>query len=158
ACTGDLDKPQVVKDLRILAIQAEPPEGPVGTDVAIDSLVLDPALAEDPASQIDQAWVACVSAGGTAEAAQQCPATDQIPPPCEVAPGAQLCLVGMGPSVTYKLPALALANRAPNQAGQVVLTTIAATKASGGLSGCLMTFMTEQAVSETCRIGVKRVQ
>jgi hypothetical protein len=58
-CTGSLDEPSLVKDLRILAIQAEPPEA-VQTaalpDIALRALVADP---RDPERTIAWSWQSC---------------------------------------------------------------------------------------------------
>ncbi len=59
ACTGSLDERSDVRDLRVLAIQADPPELVLADelpDVALRALVADP---RDPARTIDYEWLAC---------------------------------------------------------------------------------------------------
>lgn len=59
-CTGELDDRSDVRDLRVLAIQATPPElvlnDDVLPDVTLTALVADP---RDPGRTIDYAWLAC---------------------------------------------------------------------------------------------------
>jgi hypothetical protein len=59
ACTGSLDERSEVRDLRILALQADPPELVLGDelpDVALAALVADP---REPARTIAYEWLAC---------------------------------------------------------------------------------------------------
>ena len=59
ACTGSLDERSEVRDLRVLAVRADPPELVLGEelpDVALTALVADP---RDPGRTIDYEWLAC---------------------------------------------------------------------------------------------------
>jgi|GEM_PF-994566 len=55
ACLDTLPNPSLVDDLRILAVQSEPPEVGPGATVALDALVIDPE-----ARAATFAWYACI--------------------------------------------------------------------------------------------------
>src|SRR5215471_11974350 len=90
ACTGDLARPELVADLRILAVRAEPPEGLPGQSVALDALVVSP----DPAAPIALRWVVCVAAAGTQETPEACALAEPPTVICADDGEAEACLLG----------------------------------------------------------------
>lgn len=152
ACADDLPKPELVLDLRILAVRAEPPAGEVGTEVTLDALVVAPT----EATSIERAWFACVSAGGAQLDATGCARGDAPLAPCATDPEAPACLIGAEERVSYRLPQRARIGRGPNDAGQVVVVLIAADAAQGGLGLCTEA-LTRGEVPPPCRIAIKRL-
>jgi hypothetical protein len=158
-CGGDLPEPYLIANLRILGVQATPPEGEIGTEVSLRSLVTHP----DEAEGWDQVWLACVSqpelqatlCGGIPTDGSAPPA--ETPPLCSSDPEAAFCTIGFGGSVDYRLPAVARDGRPADENGQILVTVIAALESAGGLDGCLDAFSEAGRVPETCRIAVKRV-
>jgi hypothetical protein len=156
ACQDNLAPPERVVNLRILAIQAEPPDGVPGTDVAIAALTVHP----DTTEAVEQIWLACVSPPG-AETLAPCglaEGTPAMPPPCDQAPEGDLCAIGVGPAVNYVLPERARLGRTPEQPGIAIITTVAALTSAGGLLGCIESFQQDGVVPESCRIALKRVR
>ncbi|MBI4508154.1 MAG: hypothetical protein HY698_00875 [Deltaproteobacteria bacterium] len=155
-CSSDLPKPQLVDNLRIAAVRAEPAEGGPGTEVTLDALLLHP----DPSARFELAWLACVLPAGANPAA--CTSSTSLPPTCAEAPDATLCLIGAADQVSYRLPRRALEGRAPGHPGQVIVTLAAGLVGRGGLASCVgsgeagseeMPAMS----GEGCRAAVKRV-
>lgn len=153
-CDDSLAKPQEVVNLRIVAVQAEPPEAPAGTEVALSALILHP----DPAVVVEQAWAACVIAYGQPSTSCATGATQDVPPPCAEAPDAPVCLLGMDPTATYRLPERAVSGVPAGQAGSVVVTLVAADGPAGGLAGCANAFADPEHAPEGCRVAVKTVR
>lgn len=154
ACANDLPSPELVDNLRVVAVRAEPPEAEAGADVALDGLVLHP----DAAEAVEQVWVACVVvAAGTSPVACADTGTVAMPPLCSTDPEAPLCAIGFDPTASYRLPGLALSGRAAGEPGQVVVTLITASTAGGGLFGCMGDFQETGIAPDYCRVAVKRV-
>ena len=131
ACGEGLSPPYLVADLRILAVRAEPSEGPPGATIALDSLVMSP----DPDEVVEQLWFACPALVGAAAQAMPCAAESAAP-------------LGSGPAATAVVP---------EGTTQLIVTTAAAPAASGGLEACLSGFMEAGVIPAGCRIAVKRV-
>jgi hypothetical protein len=152
ACADDLPKPEVIADLRILAVRAEPPEGAVGATVALDTLV----VTVDPAAAIDRTWWACVAAGGSLDGPEACALTAPPTVTCADAPEATACLLGSDATASYRLPAQALVGRAAGEAGQVFIILLAADPATTSVADCAGALV-GATVPEGCRIAAKRV-
>jgi hypothetical protein len=152
ACAGDLPPPERIADLRILAIRAEPPEGTVGTTVALDALVVTP----DPATPVAQTWWACVAAGGTQEGPDACALSSPPTVACGDEPEAAACSLGTGTAASYRLPQQALVGRAPGEAGQVFIVLLVAETATTSVSDCAGALI-GATVPEGCRVAAKRI-
>lgn len=151
ACAGDLAPPELIADLRILAVRAEPPEGTVGTTVALDALLVTP----DPATPVAQTWWACIAAGGNKDGPEAC----ALSPPtvaCSDEPEATACSLGSDTAASYRLPQQALAGRAPGEAGQVFIVLLAAETATTRVADCAGA-LTGATVPEGCRVAAKRI-
>ncbi len=153
ACGDDLAKPGVIANLRIVGVQAEPPEAPPGVTVELASLVLSP----DATAAIERVWAACVIARGQSAAGCVLPAGGALPPLCAADPEAPLCVIGGSETASYTLPQRALAGRGPGETGQVIITLLAAATADGGASACTAALEDPAAAPESCRVAVKRV-
>ncbi|HKA89769.1 MAG TPA: hypothetical protein VKE22_19035 [Haliangiales bacterium] len=142
ACRDELPKAELVNDLRILAMRAEPAEAAAGDTVAIDALVVQP----DPPGPTERVWLACVTA-------QNGPATGclapTLPPPCDVAPEARACVLGTGETASWRLPSIATVQ------GFVTLAT--AMTNDGGIAGCAQALASGGVVPDYCRVAVKRI-
>jgi hypothetical protein len=153
SCGSDLPKGQLVVNLRIVGVQAEPPQASPGTTVQLAALVMQPDLA----AGIERQWAACVIAPGASPAACLGPTPGAIPPDCADAPEATFCLLGTGETASYQVPQVALQGRAPGDSGQVVITLIAAASADGGVLACAVALMDPESAPESCRVAVKRL-
>jgi hypothetical protein len=131
ACGEGLSPPYLIADLRILAVRAEPSEGPPGATIALDSLVMSP----DPDEVVEQLWFACPALVGAAAQAMPCAAESALS-------------LGTGPTASAVVP---------EGTTQLIVTTAAAPAASGGLEACLSGFMESGAIPSGCRIALKRV-
>lgn len=153
-CSEQLERPEQVRNLRILGMRSEPAEGKVGDELALDVLVTD----RSRYSLIETLWLACITPAGGA-APDSCLPQPDAPPPglCSDDPDATLCAVGFGESQTYRVTPRARLNRAADENGQLVFTTVAALTEEGGLQGCLDQFMTDGVMPVFCRVAVKRV-
>jgi len=140
-CANDLPDADVVANLRILGVRAEPAEVPPGGTVDLDALVVHP----DPGIPIERIWLACVTASSTSTG---CLATT-LPPACETDPEAQVCLLGTGETARWRLPSSART--------QAFVTLAAALADSGGVVACAQQLAAAGAVPEFCRVAVKRV-
>ena len=152
ACTGDLPKPELIADLRILAVRAEPPEGTVGATVGLDALVVTP----DPAASVARTWWACVAAGGSQVGPEACALAAPPTVTCSDAPEASACLLGSDAAASYRLPAQALVGRAPGEDGQVFIILLAADAATTRVADCSGALV-GATVPEGCRVAAKRV-
>ncbi len=153
-CGDELEKPEQIRNLRILGVQSEPAEGTVGAELALDALVTD----RDRTTPIDTLWLACVTPAGGAAPDSCLPQADAPPPPlCSDDPEAVLCAIGFGTPVSYRVPVRARQGRAADENGQIVFTTVAALPEEGGLQGCLDDFEADGVMPQFCRIAVKRV-
>jgi hypothetical protein len=155
-CGDDLPKPQLVTNLRIAAVRADPPEGFAGTQVELSALLLHP----DANILVEQAWAACVVVPGQPSTTCTNAAAAGPPPPCATSPDAPICLVGMDPTVTYELPARAVSGvtAESGKTGEVVLTLVAGDQSAGGLGGCASALADPDVAPEGCRIAVKRLR
>lgn len=141
ACNDELPKPEEIRDLRILGVRAEPPDGPPGTIVQLEALVVTP----EP-EPVQTAWLAC--AGGTSDP-QECVnlAGGSLPPPCSDGPAA-VCLLGLDDPDPYTLPGGVEA---------ALVTVVAAETDAGGLFGCQQDLLEQGTVPAYCRIALKRI-
>jgi hypothetical protein len=142
ACRSELPKAELVSDLRILAVRAEPAEAAVGDTVAFEALVVQP----DPQAAIERVWLACVSAGTST--ATGC-LTDTLPPPCDADPEARACLLGTGETASWRIPSIGTVQ------GFVTLAT--ALTDAGGIGACAASLAGGGVVPDFCRVAVKRV-
>jgi hypothetical protein len=140
ACSDDLPRPELVVDLRILGVKSEPAEGRPGTTVYLRSLAVHP----DPTEAIEQAWLACIAAGGTSASPDACLETATP--------------LGSGPNVSYTLPEAAIVKIPEGSHGQVAIVLLAALQSRGGLAACMDAFEQQGAVPDFCRIALKRIR
>jgi hypothetical protein len=142
ACNDDLPKPEEIEDLRVLGVRSEPPDGPPGTIVELEALVVTP----EPEA-IDTAWLAC--AGGTSDP-RECVnlAGGELPPPCSAQTGAPVCLLGLGDPDPYVLP---------GGVSQALIVLLAAESDQGGLFGCQAELLDEGTIPAYCRVALKRI-
>jgi hypothetical protein len=150
-CDEELARPEIVANLRVLAIRAEPPEARPGAEVTLEGLVVTP----DESSEVERLWLACVAAPGAG--VPSCVEGASGLPACDASPEARLCLLGGGATARYRVPEVALAGRPPGQDGQVLVGLIAAERARGGVTGCLEAFVARGEVPDPCRVAVKRL-
>ncbi len=142
ACRGDLPKAELVSDLRILAVRAEPAEATMGDTVAFDALVVQP----DPPGPVERVWLACVTSQGSP--ATGCLAAT-LPPSCDADPEARACVLGTGETASWRIPAIATVQ------GFVTLAT--AMTNDGGIVACAEALATGGVVPDFCRVAVKRI-
>jgi hypothetical protein len=153
ACGSDLPSPGVVANLRVLGVQADPPEAATGQAVTLSSLVMLP----DAGAAVERLWAACVATPGAQASSCALPAPDTIPPACSAEPEAAFCTIGGDETVTYTVPARALLGRPAGEAGQVIITLVAAATADGGVAGCAAGLANPEDAPENCRVAVKRI-
>jgi hypothetical protein len=140
-CGNDLPAANFIDKLRVLAVQAEPPEVTPGQSTALDVLAVEPLVQQlDGAapSALSYLWLACNIPPGASE---QLPCglslgqrvTGALPPDCRSEPGASLCVIGTDRTGSY-VPAASQLNT--NGTGQVLLTVVVADTPEGAI-GCL---------------------
>jgi len=151
-CGEDLGSTSVVDRLRTIAVRADRPEAPPGTNVHLEALVIDPM---GPLRALDHAWFVCVTEPG--ETPQTCASANLsvMPTLCALQPEAKICLVGLDPAADYKLPELALAGRAAGEAGQVIVTHIVGPQ--GTLMACADQFAQDGTTTRECQVTIKRL-
>jgi len=112
-CGSDLPAQSFIDKLRVLAVQAEPPEVAPGTTTTVRALVVEPIV--NTGRAVDAFWLACIPPPG---ALQELPcAVDEksIPPLCSAGEAAA-CIIGNGLQVQYT----------PQDVGQTLLTVVVA--------------------------------
>lgn len=152
ACAGDLAPPELIADLRILAVRAEPPEGTAGAIIALDALSVTP----DPATAVAQTWWACIAAGGSKDGPEACALSSPPTVACSDEPEAAACSLGSDSVASYRLPQQALVGRASGEAGQVWIVLLAAETATTRVADCAGA-LTGATVPEGCRVAAKRI-
>ncbi len=139
-CGNDLPSASFIEKLRVLMVQAEPPEVAPGQATALDILAVEPPvqmLDGGPPSPLTFLWLACTIPPGTVE---QVPcgvgngALDTIPPWCADQPGSSLCVIGTDQHGSYTPPASVLSAAGTGQ----ILLTVAVADTPEGATGCLM--------------------
>lgn len=141
-CGNDLPAANFIEKLRVLAVQAEPPEVMPGQTTALDVLAVEPLVPQldgGSPSALTYLWLACNIPPGTSE---QLPCglsmgqrvTGALPPDCRSEPDATLCVIGTDRMGTYT-PTASQLNA--NGIGQVLLTVVVADTPEGA-AGCLM--------------------
>ncbi len=148
ACGPALPSTSVVDKLRILAVQAEPPEVAPGQATVLTMLGVEPVVpgaevAPPPTpSPLSAFWLACSeSSASLSTSVLPCgfgasDAAAALPPSCAADPDAPVCIVGTGLNAAYTASTRALA-RAPSGRATILLTVVLADDPDGAL-GCLM--------------------
>jgi hypothetical protein len=136
-CNSDLPAQSFIDKLRVLAVRTEPPEVPPGTATTADVLAVEPVISKFDAgpSSVQAFWVACSQPPGALAPTPCGIAPDAgIPPLCSDTPGAPLCVIGAGMSVSYTPDASFVGS---DGTGEVVLTAVVSDLA-GGAQQCLL--------------------
>jgi hypothetical protein len=141
SCGSDLPAQSFIDKLRVLAVQAEPPEVAPGTATTVRALVVEPIARA--AQTIDAFWLACVPPPGTLQDVPCAVDQKEIPPQCGATAGT--CIVGSGLQVSYT----------PSQTGQMLLTLVVAD--DGQAAGCLAAIQQSGMVPDHCVIAFKRL-
>jgi hypothetical protein len=157
-CGSDLPQSSFIDKLRVLAVQADPPEVAPGQPTRLRRLAVEPEVlqAQDdagPVGALQTLWLACAQGPGVTTPVP-CgvgpDATAQIPPRCADAPNAPLCLIGEDDEAVYT----------PGDAtGQVLLTAVVADTIDGA-RGCLIDIALHDGVPtmpDRCVIALKRL-
>lgn len=164
-CGGDLPVASFVEKLRVLAVQAEPPEVAPGETTQLDVLAVQPPvpmLDGGPPSPTTYLWLACRIAPGASE---QLPCglqadqrvTQTLPPDCKDEPSAPLCYLGTDRRASYTPDAGALGD---DGTGQVLITTVVADTPEGAI-GCLLAAAENDARPQDpdhCVLSLKRLR
>jgi hypothetical protein len=139
-CNSDLPAQSFIDKLRVLAVRTEPPEVPPGTATTADVLAVEPldpvpSKIDGGPSAVEAFWVACSEPPGALAPTPCGIAPDAgIPPLCSNAPGAPLCVIGVGMSVSYTPDSSFIGS---DGTGQAVLTVVVADQ-PGGAQQCLL--------------------
>jgi hypothetical protein len=161
-CGNDLPSASLIDKLRILAVQAEPPEVAPGQPSMLSTLTVEPPIPQldgGAPSPVSFLWLACTIPPGTT---QQIPcgisggAITALPPFCKDQPDAPLCVIGADATGTYTAPASILGS---NGTGQLLLTVVAADTPDGAI-GCLMSTAAHHAEPlnpDHCVLALKRL-
>jgi hypothetical protein len=161
-----LDPPSLVNKLRVLAVRAQVPNTDPnaqsfsdpfpGDAVMLDALVaglagdVDGGVTPD---QIEYYWFACTPPPGSTsvrDCAGSAALMSGFLPTCKDEPGAAVCLIGAGPSVTYQT-----ASDPVSMASSIYVSAVVATKESGGALGCLSRLSHDQAPGDSCVVALK---
>jgi hypothetical protein len=143
-CGSDLPPQSFIEKLRVLAIQAEPPEVAPNEPTHLEVLAASPTVVQlsdgITPSPVSTLWLACTIPPGAASTIpcgvnpeRSLGAGGTIPPTCDEAPGADLCVIGFGPTARFTPAAAHLAGAA---SAQILVTAIVA-DTEGGAVGCL---------------------
>ncbi len=138
-CDDNLPSTSFIDKLRVLAVQAEPPEVSPGTATTLSVFAVEPPLPHlDGGTNppvIDAYWLACAEPPGALQSEPCGVAPDSgIPPLCSDQPGAAICIIGGGLSAKYTPNATFIGS---DGTGQVLLTVVVA-DVVGGAVQCLM--------------------
>jgi hypothetical protein len=147
-CSSDLPVASFIEKLRVLAVQAEPPEVAPGQSTALAVLAVEPPVPQQvgpPPSGVSYLWLACTVPAGLAEqapcglsAAAPLPGaaagSATMPPFCKDAPDASLCIVSTSASGSYTPPASVLDGDRTTQ----VLVSVTVADSAEGAVGCLL--------------------
>jgi hypothetical protein len=147
-CNSDLPPEWQIEKLRVLAVQAEPPEIAPGASTVLQALAVEPPVpppGSPPPSPLSYVWLACTIPPGVTEQVPCGLSTTRPltgadlgqatpPPDCQAEPGADLCLLGTDPIVRFTAPAGALAGARTTQ----MLITVAIADTPSGAIGCLV--------------------
>src|SRR5262249_9592829 len=146
-CGQDLPSASFIDKLRVLAVQAEPPEVAPGEMTHLRRLAVEPPV---PSPDVDAGalqpistlWLACRRPPGVARpppggigpasAAAIDGGTLTPPPDCAAAPGAALCRIGETDEVDYTPDRSSLGS---DGTGEVLITAVVS-DAPGGAAGC----------------------
>ncbi len=166
-CNGDLPAASFVEKLRVLAVQADPPEVAPGETTSLRALAVEPAVSQSDGAAplpISALWLACrIPAGVQAAPCGLDPSTGvpevsatSAPPLCADDPSASLCIVGTELSAQYTPDGAAIGSTGT---GQLLLTLTVADDA-GGATGCLTAVAENGGLptdSDHCVIALKRL-
>ncbi len=147
-CGPALPATSFVDKLRLLAVQAEPPEISPGESTTLTLLVVEPTIpgseVNPPAtpSPLTQVWLACPEPSAiTTSSFAPCgfSANDlslsAIPPSCTDQPDAPVCIAGTTPTISFTAPADALSFGSGGTANY--LFTIVVADTTDGAFACL---------------------
>jgi len=162
ACGRGVNPPWLVNKLRVLALQAEPPEAAPGVSVALDALEADPT---GMGRTLDHLWIACTPP--PAAPYDPCANLTALPgsdgglplgslAPCGSAPAVGLCLAGSGSAntATFAIPTDALPSPRAVSVATFVLVTAALT---GGAPACLSAWQATGAPPADCVVTTKQI-
>lgn len=170
-CNSDLPSASMIEKLRVLAVQAEPPEVAPGQTTTLSALVVEPPRVQldggfvpSPPSYL---WLACTVPANTAEqapcglsASQPLPGAGAsqaaLPPFCQDQPGASLCIVSMNETGTFTPDASLLAGARTRQ----LLVSVTVADTPEGAFGCLVAAANNQDMPTTpdhCVLALKRL-
>jgi hypothetical protein len=171
-CSNDLPASSHVDKLRVLAMRAEPPEVAPGQTATIDTLVVEPMVqkVDDLGAPKGPSyfWLACTIPPGAVEELPcgvdpSRPLPSTLPPTCDQAPTADLCLLGTTPTVTFTPSTARLGS---DGTGQMLITLIVDDTDRGAL-GCLeyvigqggmpVTAAADTSSADHCVLAVKRL-
>jgi hypothetical protein len=144
ACGGDLPPQSFIEKLRVLAVQADPPEVAPEEETRLSVLAASPTVVQlsngIPPAPVSTLWLACTIPPGASSTIpcgvnpeRSLGAGGAIPPSCDEAPGADLCVLGLGPTARFT-PAASLLGGAASR--QLLITAVVA-DTEGGAIGCL---------------------
>ncbi len=132
-CSSDLPSASFIDKLRVLAIQAEPPEVAPGTTTLARALIVEPIIKAPDVKAVDAFWLACKSAPGALQATPCAVDQTTLPPLCSADASGAACILGKGPEVSYTPDASSLGT---DGKGEVLLTLVAAD--NGPAENCLL--------------------
>ena len=133
-CSDDLPEPSLVANLRILGVQADPPEAAPGDEVALSALVLD----TPDAGPSELVWIACPPSDA--------PILTLGPEAC-----ASGDMIGTGPTTSF-----AIDESATDLTGDIAIFLVAARTDAGGVQACLAA-LSAGTSPDFCRVALKRI-
>jgi hypothetical protein len=158
-CGGDLPAASFIDKLRVLAVQANPPELGPGASTLLRALVVEPA--QGSASTISYHWLACAAPTGVLSelpcgvSPPGAPAPPQDPPRCADQPSASPCLLGDTPEVTLSPDRGVLG---ANPSGELLVSVTVADRGAG--EACLAAIAAHSGLPQDpdhCVVALKRV-
>jgi len=167
ACGGNLPPQSFIEKLRVLAVQADPPEVAPDEETRLTVLAASPTVVQlDDGvvpSPVSTLWLACTVPPGAASTIpcgvnpeRGLGAGGAIPPSCDEAPGSDLCVIGVGPTGRFR-PAASLLG---GGAATTLLITAVVADTEGGAIGCLQDAFANNGAPTTpdhCVLSLKRL-
>ncbi len=138
-CNGDLPTASFVDKLRVLAVQADPPEVAPGDATTLRALAVEPAQPTVPTAPLSTLWLACrVPPGVTSPLPCGLNAGEldgtALPPACGAATAGELCVLGSDEKVTLT-PSVGYLG---GDASGTALVTAVVADTGAGAAACLL--------------------
>jgi hypothetical protein len=160
-CDNDLPVASFVDKLRVLAVQADPPEVAPGARSKLQVLAVEPARPQGPTAPLSAVWLACRLSPGVSNPLPcgldqgQLDGT-QLPPLCEDATASELCIL----STTLDASLTPAGDVLGAEVSTELLVTVVIADTGAGAAACLLDTARNGGIPtepDRCVISLKRV-